>query len=89
MTGKQLKTLLKTAGTTINKLDRDLGMKTWSELSDAERAAWIGWQLHRIATGDKSFGAGRLVRCGDGTPLAWFDIDTRIHGRCKYPIWEG
>jgi hypothetical protein len=82
-----LKSLLNAAGTTTGKLDRKLGRTDWAGLTDAERAAWLGYQEWRIATASRGWGAGRLVRCGDGTPLAWFEIDTRIHGGCRHAEW--
>jgi hypothetical protein len=76
-----VKSLLEAAGTTIEKLDRKLGRADWAALEDAERAAWLAYQTKRIEKAPKSWGAGYLGRCADGTPMAYFEIDARIKGK--------
>jgi hypothetical protein len=87
MSGKELKRLLKAAGTKINKLWNKVGLVKWADLSDTERAAWMGWLFYRLEN-DRDLGTGKLVNCG-GIPTIWWDEDTRIHGYCKYPDWIG
>jgi hypothetical protein len=79
--------LLKAANTTVGKLDRKLFAATWADLSDLERAAWLSYQTGRIRKAPKGWGAGRLVETSGGVPMAWWDMDTRIHGREKFPTW--